>query len=65
MYLLRRTLVVIFILLLLLDLLWWMLAIGSGHTIPSSTIRFFLTNPIVLIILIFLTHKYLRKKDVE
>lgn len=60
MNLARRTLIILFSLLLLFDLLFWLLAIASGHNIPTATIRFILITAVILILLIVLTYKYLR-----
>jgi protein-S-isoprenylcysteine O-methyltransferase Ste14 len=61
----RRALVVVFLLLFLANLFFGMLAIGSGHQIPTETKRYFIVTAMVLIILTFLTHKYMRRKSTD
>gem|GEM_PF-3038201 len=65
MNLARRTLLIILFLLLLSDFLFWILAIASGHNIPTETTRSILITAIILIILTVLTYKYSRPKDTE
>ena len=60
MNLARRTIIIIFFFLLFCDFLFWLLAIASGHNIPTETTRFILITAVILIILIVLTYKYLR-----
>lgn len=62
---LRRVLLIIFILLLLFDLFIWIMAIGSGHTIPPSTTQFFLISALVLLIAILVIYKFIRKRSVD
>lgn len=38
--------------LLALQLLWWFMAIGSGHNIPKETTNIFSMNVIILIMVI-------------
>ncbi|RFS17708.1 hypothetical protein D0T08_00180 [Emticicia sp. C21] len=38
--------------LLALQLLWWFMAIGSGHQIPQKTTNIFSINVIILIVII-------------
>lgn len=38
--------------LLALQLLWWFMAIGSGHNIPQETTNIFSINIIILIVVI-------------
>ena len=63
MNLARRTLTVVFILLLLADILFGLAAFATGHKIPTETTTSILVTAGTLIILIFLTRKYLRTKD--
>jgi len=65
MKLARRIFLIILFLLLLFNFLFWLLAIASGHTIPTGTTRSILTTALILIILMVLTYKYRRPKGTE
>ena len=59
----RRILTILFSLLLIGDLFFGLLLLSTGHRVPQDTIQSFWLATVTLVVVIILTHKYVRVKE--